>query len=147
VPRQRADHREPEQRQQREIGVADREDAAEHHRLDLVDVEALGHRHQQADAEPERHGEEHADQRVGRQRGAALRVHHRDGAQQAEAEDAAVGRVERLAEHEADRQSGERRLAEGRAEKREPPSHHEMAHAAEQGPEEEEGEVAGSPNG
>ena len=124
--------RQRRRRKQHQIAVGDRQQAAEQNRLDLVDVELPRHRDQQAQAEPERQREEHADQRVVRQLRAPLDVHHRQRRQQAEAEHAAVRRVQRLAEQQPDAHAGDRRLSERGAEKRHPPRDDQVAEAAEQ---------------
>src|SRR6185369_4331404 len=118
--------------QQGEVGVGDGEQTAEHDGFHLVDVEALRDGDEEADAEPEAHRQEDADERVRRQRCVALHVDHRQGREEAEPEDAAVRRIERLAEHEADGETREGRLPERRREEREPPGHDHMAHPAEE---------------
>ena len=67
-----------------------------------MDVELPRQRDEQAQAEAERERVEDADQRVGRQRRVPLDVDHRQRREQAEAEHAAVRRIERLAEQQAD---------------------------------------------
>ena len=67
----------PTHEQQRQIAVGHGQQAAEQHRLDLVDVELPRQRDQQAQAEAERQRVKDADQRVGRQRRVPLDVDHR----------------------------------------------------------------------
>ncbi len=128
--------------EEQEIGVGHRDQAPEHHRLDLVDVELLRRRDQKADPEPQGQRHEDADQRVRRQARAALDVDHDDRRREAEPEDARVRGVEGLAREQAEGEPGERRLPERGAEEGEAPRHDEVAHPPEQGSEQEDGDEA-----
>src|SRR5207244_11589813 len=81
--------------------------------------------------EDERERVKDADQRIWRKRGVPFHVDHGERRQEAEAEHAAIRRVERLPEQQPEGDARDGRLTERGAEERHASRDDEMAHAAE----------------
>lgn len=116
--------------QHRHVEIVDREDRAEQHLVDDVDVDLGGNEDQQAGTHRHRDRQEHADQGVGRHAGAVLGEVEHQPEEDAEPEQGDVGRGQRLAEDDAERDAGQRRLAHRLREEGQALGHHHGADAA-----------------